>query len=143
MRFCKQRDGYSCGAVVLLNADKFFGKPVTYRDLPHYQRLVDCRPVAGTQATSITRILGNSQRKSWCGSKRFLQDGNCIIVLKRKGGWGHFYLMATNEYGCVIIVNRYCGVGCPSAEQVLPQTAARMLKTSRQTWYLKKGIRDG
>jgi len=140
MRFCKQRDGYSCGAVAALNVDKVRGCRVTYHDLPYYRDLVGCRRI-GTYAENISRVFGKASRRSWKSTKEFLLAGNCIIILKTSGiqnQWGHFYLMTVDEYGCVIVVNRYRGVHYPSAVQILPQAAATLLRHAYLTWYIEK-----
>ncbi len=136
MRFCKQRDRYSCGAVALLNVDKFFGYQVTYKDLAYYRDLVGCKKEqGGTFARGITKVLGNANRRSWKKSKEFLQQGNCILVFTYKK-WGHFYLITTDKNGCFITVNRYRR--CQSSLQILPHAAARLLKCAKLTWYIKE-----
>ena len=98
MRFCKQRDRYSCGAVALLNIDKFFGSRATYQDLPKYRKLVNCDQ-HGTQDWDITRVLGRTSRCKWPKAKRFLQEKNCILIK----WWGHLFLMVMNNYDIQIV----------------------------------------
>ena len=134
-------DKYSCGAIALLNIDKFFRRHVTYRDLPRYRMLVDCQLSRGTYICDMTRVLGRAWRLSWHRAKQFLHNGNCIVVFMQENDWGHFYLMTTDEYGCIIIVNRYPTIGCPCTKQVVPQAAANLLRHAHRTWYVKKGAR--
>ena len=137
MRFCKQRDEYSCGAIAVLNIAKFYGYQGTYQDLKYYQDLVGCKKDHGTFSRNISKVLGRASRRSWKKSKEFLHAGNCILVLTGKR-WGHFFLIATDKYGCFITVNRYHGIGCPSTLQILPHAAARLLKCAKLTWYVEK-----
>jgi hypothetical protein len=120
-----------------LNIDKFFGWRATYHDLPSYQVLVDCQHEhGGTYSRSISQILGRARRWSWCKAKQFLQDGNCIVVMTQKG-WGHYYLITTDQYGAIITVNQYRGG--KSTYQIGPQAAANLLRHAQRTWYVEKG----
>ena len=139
VRFCKQRDNYSCGAIAMLNIAKFQRYHVTYHDLKYYQNLVGCRKECGTFTRRITKVLGRASRRSWKVSREFLHAGNCILIFT--GRDGHFYLITTDENGCFITVNRYRGIGCPSTFQILPHAVARLLKCAKLTWYVEKGTR--
>lgn len=140
MRFCKQRDTYSCGAVVALNISKVRGCHVTYHDLPYYQNLIGCQKWIGTQAHNISSVFGRACRRSWKSTKKFLIAGNCIIILVRpKKQWGHFYLMTIDEHRCIVVINKKQGVHYPSTVQIVPQTAATLLRHAYRTWYVEKG----
>jgi len=137
MRFCKQRDKYSCGAVALLNIDKFFGRPVTYQALPFYRMLVNCSQAHGTYRRDVTRVLGRASRRGWKQAKRFLQEGNCILLdIRWRNGEGHYYLMVIHNYG-IQIVNYFRD---QSTTSVNPRWAARLLKQAERTWYIGEGI---
>lgn len=139
MRFCKQRDRYSCGAIAALNIDKFRGCRVTYEDLPYYRDLVRCRKEwNGTFARNITRVYGQASRRSWNETRKFLRSGNCIIVLTCRKSWGHFFLMALDQYGCIVVINRKRDIHIPSTVQILPHAAAILLKHAHRTWYVEK-----
>jgi len=141
VRFCKQHDNYSCGAVAVLNIAKFCGHHATYQDLKYYQDLVKCQK--GTFSGNISKVLGSASRRSWKQSKEFLCAGNCILILTAEKHWGHFFLIATDQYGCFITINRYHGIGCPSALQILPHAVARLLKCAKLTWYVEKRNDNG
>ena len=142
MRFCKQRDNYSCGAIAALNVDKVRGYRVTYHDLPYYQDLVRCQKERrGTYASNVSRVFGRACRRSWKSAKEFLMSGNCIIILVRQKRWGHFYLMTTDEHGYIVVVNKERGVHYPSTVQIVPQAAATLLRHARRTWYVEKDMR--
>lgn len=142
IRFCRQRDKYSCGPVALLNIDKFFGRRVTYQHLPRYSKRTKCKPVTGTKTKIMSKILGRATRRSWKKAKQFLTDGGCIVVLSQ---WevngeqmGHFYLMVTNYCNDIGVVNLYRDIY--TAIRVTPQRAARILKTAERTWYVSKPV---
>ncbi len=130
-RFCKQRDHYSCGPIALLNIDKFFGRRVTYKDLPRYRKRVQCKKTQWTTTQAISKILGRARRKTWPAAKRFLQSG-CIVVQTKR--IGHFYLMVTNGRGDIGIVNVYRNGHC--AIHITPQRASQMLRHAFRTWYV-------
>ncbi len=140
MRFCKQRDKYSCGAIALLNIDKFFGRQVTYQDLPKYQELVDCQPVSGTQVSSISKVIGRASRRTWKSSKQFLSEGNCVMILSGGVDEAHYFIMSMCQHLKVFfIVNRYRpDVGVSAAYIAPPQRAAMFLRNSVRTWYVNK-----
>jgi len=132
-RFCKQRDDYSCGPIALLNIDKFFGRRVTYKDLPRYRKRVRCeKKIGGTATRYISKVLGRAGRKTWPAAKRFLKNG-CIAVQTKRVG--HFYLMVTNGHGDIGIVN-YCNGPC--ALHVSVQRASQMLRHAYRTWYVSE-----
>ncbi len=136
MRFCKQRDKFSCGAVALLNADKFFGRRVTYRSLPLYKKLVRTGQ-HGTYQRDMTRVLGRASRRGWKQAKRFLQEGNCIIVdVRWRDGEGHYYLMVIHNYD-IQIVNYFKNL---STYPIDTKWASQLLKQARRTWYVNEGI---
>ena len=138
MRYCKQRDKYSCGAIALLNVDKFFGRWVTYQDLPKYQELVDCRRDEGTKIVRISKVIGRASRRAWESSRQFLRDGNCIMILCDEGAEAHYFVMI-EEAGVIVVVNRFNhGVGTPSTCKISPQYATRMLRSALRTWYVDK-----
>lgn len=137
MRFCKQRDRYSCGAVALLNIDKFFGRRVTYQALPFYKKLVKCGQPYGTYRRNITRVLGRASRRGWKQAKLFLQKGNCILLETRwRDGEGHYYLMVMHKHD-IQIVNYFRN---RSTFLINLRWAARLLKQAERTWYISEGI---
>jgi len=136
MRFCKQRDRYSCGPVALLNVDKFFGRRVTYANLPFYRLLVQCSKSQGTLRRSITRVLGRAARRKWPNAKQFLQEGNCILIFDRWKGGGHYSLVVMHGYD-ITLINHFEG------ECLTPISAAkasRLLKHAERTWYISESI---
>lgn len=138
MRYCKQRDTYSCGAIALLNVDKFFGRCVTYRDLPKYLAMVRCNTIDGTRMTYISKAIGRASRRTWKSSKQFLREGNCIILLIKEGGEGHYFVMGMYETE-IFIVNRFLpSTGTAAAYVIPPSWAAMFLRTSKRTWYVDK-----
>jgi len=140
MRYCKQRDRYSCGAIALINIDKHFGQRATYKDLLWYQHLIDCTCPDGTYTRDISKVLGRARRRTWARAKQFLLSGNCIMVQNRRTR-GHYYLMVTNGNGDIGIVN-YCRHG-HTATKITPQWAARLLKRAHRTWYVSESITRG
>ena len=137
MRFCKQRDRYSCGPVALLNIDKFFGRRATYQDLPKYRKLVNCRPRHGTSLHDMTIVLGRASQRSWKQAKQFLQEGNCILLNTRwRASVGHYYLMVMHNYD-IQIVNFFSD---RSTVSINSQRASRLLKQAYRTWYINEGI---
>jgi len=137
MRFCKQRDRYSCGAVALLNVDKFFGRRATYRDMPKYRKLVNCVNTHGTRHSDMTRVLGRASRRGWKHAKRFLDERNCILIsTKWRNGGGHYYLMLIHNYD-IQIVNFFSDL---STFSISSQRASRLLKRAKRTWYINKEI---
>ncbi len=138
MRYCKQRDQYSCGALALLNIDKFFGRRVTYKDLPKYRKLVNCHRVTGTQTPNISKVIGRASRRSWASAKWFLREGNCIMLLWDEGDVAHYFIMGM-YYEEFYVVNRFKpDVGVSAAYIASPQQAALYVRKSFRTWYVNK-----
>ena len=139
MRFCKQRDHFSCGPVALLNVDKHFGQRVTYKDLPRYSKRVLCKSPGGTLTSEISKVIGRASRRTYKKAKQFIADGNCIIVQTKKYE-GHYYLLVMDQY-MFGVVNRYGNWPC--VRHISRQQAGRILKKSYRTWYISKktGIR--
>jgi len=135
MRFCKQRDKYSCGAIALLNIDKFFGHRATYQDLPRYQELVKCGRPHGTLIRNMTRVLGRASRRSWRNAKRFLQKRNCILILSGWGNGGHYFLMVMDNRNYHLVNHESSAVIGISS-----QDASWILKHAKRTWYVSEGI---
>ena len=55
-RFIKQRDLFRCGPVAVLNSLKFFGKKVTYKDLPRISKI--CKSTrTGTSSFNLDTAL--------------------------------------------------------------------------------------
>lgn len=133
MRFCKQRDKFSCGPVVLLNIDKCFGRKVTYKDLPRYSKRVRCKS-SGTLTSEISKVVGRATRRSYKRAKQFLIDGNCIMVQTKKYE-GHYYLLVIDQsmFG---VVNRHGNWPC--VKHISRQQIGRILKKSYRTWYVDK-----
>jgi hypothetical protein len=142
MRYCKQRDKYSCGAIALLNIDKFFGRQITYQDLPKYKELVDCQPISGTQISNISKVIGRASRRTWRSSKQFLNDGNCVMILWDGVDTAHYFIMGMGmcqQRKVFFIVNRYRpDVGVSATYIAPPQRAAIFLRNSVRTWYVDK-----
>lgn len=139
MRFCKQRDKFSCGPIALLNIDKCFGRRVTYRDLPRYSKRVLCKSPDGTLTSEISKVIGRATRRSYKMAKQFIADGNCIIVQTKKYD-GHYYLLVMDQsmFG---VVNRYRDWPC--VKHISRQQVGCILKKSYRTWYVSErtGIR--
>lgn len=137
MRFCKQRDRYSCGAIALLNIDKFFGRHVTYRNLPQYKKLTKCSKADGIFLYEMTEILGRASRRKWKQAQRFLQEGNCILLsVRRKDNSGHFYLMIIYDHD-IQIVNYSKS---HTLFSISSRLASQLLKQAERTWYINERI---
>jgi hypothetical protein len=143
IRFCKQRDQYSCGPIALLNVDKFYGNQVTYADLPYYKKLVDCDPSQGTRTRSMSQVLGRASRKGWQKTRDFLEDG-CLVIQTGDGiasRSGHYSIVLKDIHGKYVLVNHYRSKGyassCPNWQVVywLWQKAYRI-------WYVDTTIRE-
>lgn len=110
IRFCKQRDHYSCGPIALLNAAKFFAYNVTYKDLKTFQDLVSCTSPRGTYTRNISKVLGRASRKSWKNTKAALNNcQHCLIIqsYNPETNCGHISLLCRDYYGSYILVNHY------------------------------------
>ncbi len=135
MRFCKQRDQYSGGAIALLNVDKFFGHHVTYQNLPRYRKLVNCAHPHGTHIQNITKVLGQASRRKWTKAKQFLWERNCILIFVSWKSSSHYYLMVMEDYD-IQVVNRFGSSGF----KVSSWYASKLLEMAKRTWYVSEGI---
>ena len=144
IRFCKQRDQYSCGPVALLNVDKFYGKQVTYANLPHYKKLVDCSHPNGTRTRSMSNVLGRASRKNWQRTKDFL-DGGCLIIQTGDGiakHPGHYSIILKDIHGTYILVNHYHSKGYASIITNW-QVVYWLWQKAYRIWYVKTAIQKG
>jgi len=141
VRFCKQRDKYSCGPIALLNIDKFYGERVTYADLKYYRKLVDCKPLQGTKTSAMSDVLGRASRRTWVKTKEFLQDGwSCLIIQTgdgRANRLGHYSLVVTDKGGRYILVNHYRGQEYAGVEISWREFYGLWRKAYR-LWYVKR-----
>ena len=140
MRYCKQRDRYSCGPIALINIAKHFGQRATYQDLLWYQHLVDCTRPDGTFSRNVSKVLGRATRRTWAQAKQFLRVGNCIMVQNRRDH-GHYYLMVMNWHDDIGIVNFYRHG--ETAAKISPRWAAQLLRHAFRTWYVSEPITQG
>ncbi len=140
MRYCKQRDRYSCGAIAMINIDKHFGQRSTYQDLLWYQHLVDCTRLEGTLSSNVSKILGRATRRKWAKAKQFLRAGNCIMVQNRYEH-GHYYLMVMNWHGDISVVNFYRHG--QTAAKITTRWAAQLLRHAFRTWYVSESVTEG
>ena len=143
IRFCKQRDRYSCGPVALLNIDKFYGELVAYRDLPYYRALVDCTPSKGTLTSSMSDVLGRARRKGWKKTKEFLSDGWSCLVIQTGDGIagrpGHYSIVIRDRHGTYVLVNHRRGQGYASVI-ISWQELFWLWKKAFRIWYVDTAI---
>lgn len=57
MRFCKQKDHFSCGPIGIINALKFQGKQVSYKDLAYISKHVKCVSPNGTLVPDMHKFI--------------------------------------------------------------------------------------
>lgn len=141
IRFCKQRDRYSCGPVALLNIDKFYGERVTYADLPYYRTLVACKQPGGTLTSSMSDVLGRARRKGWKNTKEFLHDG-CLVIQTGDGiagRHGHYSLVLRDRHGTYILVNHRRGQGYASV-YISWQELYWLWRKAYRIWYVDTPI---
>jgi len=140
IRFCKQRDQFSCGPVALLNADKFFGLKVTYRHLITYSLMLECTPKHGTLTSSMSKIIGRASRRSWENTEKFLQGcTGCLIIQTgdgRAGRKGHFSLICRDRHGDYFLVNHFDRQY--AAMPLKADLIRRYWKEAYRVWYLNK-----
>lgn len=143
IRFCKQRDKYSCGPIALLNIDKFYGESVVYIDLPYYQKLVDCRRKGGTRTNRMSDVLGRAKRKGWPKTKEFLSDGWSCLVIQTGDGIagrpGHYSIVIRDRDGTYVLVNHRLGKGYAS-EHINGQELYWLWRKAYRIWYVDKKI---
>ena len=117
MRYCKQRDRFSCGPVAIINALKFFGVKATYKDVPKYRKLTNCRRPHGVKRKYINKPLQNIFKCTKINNPTmrqlddFLKKGYPIILshLIRKNAktWGHFIFIPRRERDGFVLINEY------------------------------------
>ncbi len=57
-RYLKQRDGYSCGPVAIMNVVKWAGLTFSYKnEIKFFQSICGCRPVFGTNHSNFEKAL--------------------------------------------------------------------------------------
>ena len=98
IRYCKQRDDYSCVPVAILNALKWQGRHVTLKDLPYIKEKVGTT-YAGTSyhcwKRKVAKLLKGKIRPllKWHQFKKELETGKVFIIdceYKHHGVWaGH------------------------------------------------------
>jgi len=57
VRYLRQKDGYSCGPIALMNAIKWSGRKALYTDLKKFQRLCECTARRGCDRISLCKTL--------------------------------------------------------------------------------------
>ena len=139
MRYCKQRDRYSCGAIAMINIDKHFGQQATYQDLLWYQHLIDCTVPDGTFSRNISKILERASRRTWAQAKQFLRAGKCILVQNRRNH-SHYYLMVMNWHGDISAVNFYRHG--QTAAKITTRWTAQLLRHAFRTWYVSESVTE-
>ena len=100
IRFCKQRDQYSCGAVAVLNVLKWAGCKVTYSNLPALRKLCKCNQPNGTKKQdleSALKALGIRFKRYTRPTLKMMDthlDGGGIVLLNYcfDEGFGHYAL---------------------------------------------------
>jgi len=100
MRYCKQRDKYSCGAIAVLNATKWLGWGFGYKDLPFIKATLGTTKFYGTLRNNFDHVV-----RIWLGAKRLytpninnmeaqLKKGRSLLVNEIfKDGRGHYYFI--------------------------------------------------
>ncbi|MFA5024119.1 MAG: C39 family peptidase [Patescibacteria group bacterium] len=98
IRYVKQRDEYSCGPIAILNAMKWLGKPVTYKDLARLKDICCCRSPNGTWPKVISVVLKILKIKYLYKAKpsikeidKHLDDGGSILLV-------HYYNITRGHY---------------------------------------------
>jgi len=140
VRFCKQRDRYSCGPVALLNIDKFYGERVGYKDLSYYKKLVDCKLDGGTKTSKMSDVLGRASRKGWPKTKEFLSDG-CLVIQTGDGiagRHGHYSIVIQDRHGAYVLVNHRRGKY--AAEYISWQELYWLWRKAYRIWYVDTPI---
>lgn len=141
IRFCKQRDRFSCGPIALLNADKFFGLKVTYRHLPAYRLMLKCESVHGTKTACMSKMLGRASRRSWKNTEMFLQGcKGCLIIQTGDGRGerkGHFSLICRDSLGDYYLINHF-NKQQYTAIQVKVDHIQKYWKEAYRVWYINK-----
>jgi len=142
IRFCKQRDKYSCGPIALLNIDKFYGERVTYADLPYYKKLVDCKAKSGTQINRMSDVLGRARRKGWPKTREFLSDGWSCLVFQTGDGIagrpGHYSIVIQDRNGIYVLINHRRGKY--ASEHITWQELYWLWKKANRIWYVETPI---
>lgn len=141
IRFCKQRNRFSCGPIALLNADKFFGLKVTYRHLPAYKLMVDCTPAHGTLTTRMSKMLGRASRRSWDNTEKFLRGCMGCLILQTGDGRGarrgHYSLICRDRKGDYYLVNHFNDQQY-AALVVDRDEIQRLWEEAHRVWYIDK-----
>jgi len=126
--------------MALLNADKFFGRDITYRHLPAYQKMVHCAPKHGTYTSDMSNVLGRASRRSWKTTKKFLH-GHCLIIQTgdgKRGRKGHYSLICMDRQGDYFLVNHY--KAAYAAVAVSWQKVYWLWRKAHRVWYVNEPI---
>ena len=141
IRFCRQRNRFSCGPIALFNADKFCGLKVTYWHLPAYMLMLNCGPVHGTLTSNMSKMLGRASRRSWKNTAMFLQEcKGCLIIQTgdgRGGRKGHYSLICRDRGGDYYLVNHFNDQQY-AAMQVRDYHIQDYWREAYRVWYIDK-----
>jgi hypothetical protein len=130
IRYCKQRDSYSCAAIAVLNLLKWQDLKFTYRDLPTIRKQLKTVPGTGTSLYQIIPFfVKNSYRikykfiyskftTSHCKRKQIeisklynqINRGllnNKIYYLSYTQPWSHIYLLIKTDAKYFYAINCY------------------------------------
>ncbi len=112
-RFIKQKDGFRCGPVAIINALKWHGEPATYKDIKVVSKILKCKR-SGTHTDNVDRVVKKLFNVS--RDKPLLKDLNshldnegAILIQFR---WpntktSHYTLITKRKGQCYHFINLY------------------------------------
>ncbi len=162
MRYCNQREKYSCGPVAILNALKWAGLKKTYKDVKEIEK--GCPPddyrIGGINPNNFTRlfykygehlIIRYRKNINIGELDKHLEMGHAAVINLRRfnfnRGWeGHYFLViGKSELAkCFKVVNGY---GKPATIWMSRKEFIKHLRSSRicspngfRAWFLKRRL---
>ncbi len=152
MRYCRQRDGYSCGPVVVLNSMKWAGMQVSYDRVKSMKRTRGFNPIKGIGPGYLDPLI-RSSLKGKClvkyrvnprliDIKKHLQENGAVILLHEEIGKNAHYslLVDVSSTGkSYTIVNFYHGAAVTQIRKhTLMICLGHITTWHPRAWFLRK-----
>lgn len=162
MRYCKQRDNFSCGPVAILNALIWSGIKLSYKYTKGIGYMCNCEPIQGTHPILFGQTLQKFEkdfglfkvkkvyRPKLKQIEKHLKRGEIVIINykiginKRNGQWRHYTLVeGINKNGTKFNVVNAFGKGPAFQKVSRNQFKYEFLRYKKplstfQVWFLTK-----
>lgn len=152
MRYCRQRDTYSCGPIAVLNSMKWAGLPVSYKRLKYMQKTRGFCKQTGVGTRGLYRLLRRSLKET-CHIvfsahpklshiiKHLQQGGAVLLLFHVVNDEGHYSLLtdATPSGKTFTIINFDSSRTIMRIRKNILQSCLRRKKEwCPRAWFLRK-----